>query len=712
MPIDPYSPCPGGTGKKIKFCCSELVTELEKIQRMLEGEQRAGCLEHIESLEAKYPERACLMSIKAMLQAQLGQDEKAQATLATFREKYPDNPVALAEQATLKASTEGGIAAIGVLQDALEKCAEQVPAQVYDAIGLLVQVLIADGQLIAGRAHLVLQLGIGGTQDKQPLELLMRLNGSPSVPLLAKQDLPLSPPPDDVLWKSSFTTALEPAMRGAWRLAADQLTALAAKVGDWPAIWHNIAVLRTWLADTPRAIEAWRKYAAQPIGSDDAVEAEAMAQSLDPDAVDLVDVLSIEFGVGDPEVLQARLAAHERAASMPIDLTRIGSEDQPPPKTAYWLLNRPAPKSGREITPQEIPQVVGQAFVYGKQTDRDARLELATYRTQLAEAKAALAEICGDALGLPGAEQVSTQIPALQHALTLSWRFPEDTPPEKRLELANQQRRDLLLDRWPEMPQKVFGGKSASQIAGQADQRIKLLAAILLLETATDRVAPGVDFNALRRKLGCDEQKPIDPSQVSLAELPLVRLGRVEVKKLSDEGLVDLYRRADHYRHIAALRKLAHEVIARPELDKQLDKAEVYGLLAQIEPDTKQAIAYLDRARETTEKAGKSTAPWDLAELAMRISSGDVAEADRLLHHIRDQHLREPGVAQALFEILAEAGIIGPDGKPTAGPPPSQDAAGLAVPGAAPAESGKLWTPGSDEPTAGKKSALWTPGDG
>jgi hypothetical protein len=539
----------------------------------------------------------------------------------------------------------------------------------------------------------------------------MRLNGSPSVPLLAKQDLPLSPPPDDALWKSSFTTALEPAMRGAWRLAADQLTALAAKVGDWPAIWHNIAVLRTWLADTPRAIEAWHKYAAQPIPLDDAVEAEALAQSLDPEAVDLIDVLSIEFGVGNAEVLLARLAAHVRAVSMPIDLSRISSEDQPPPKAAYWLLNRAAPASGSEITPDEVPQVVGQAFVYGKQTDRDARMELATYRTQSAEAQTALAEICGDALGPAGAEQVSTQIPALQHALTLSWRFPEDTPSEKRLELANQQRRELLLDRWPEMTQKVLGGKSASQIAGQADQRIKLLAAILLLEMATDRVAPGVDFNTLRRKLGCDEQPPIDPGAVSLAELPLVRLGRVEVRKLSDEGLVDLYRRADHYRHIAALRNLAHEVIARPGLDKQLDKAEVYGLLAQIEPDTKQAIAYLDQARQTAETTGKSTAPWDLAELAMRISHGDVAEADRLLHHIRDQHLREPGVAQALFEILAEAGIIGPDGKPTAGPPPSPDAAGLAVSGAESTEAGQIWTPGSDEAAAGKKSALWTPGD-
>jgi hypothetical protein len=88
-----------------------------------------------------------------------------------------------------------------------------------------------------------------------------------------------------------------------------------------------------------------------------------------------------------------------------------------------------------------------------------------------------------------------------------------------------------------------------------------------------------------------------------------------------------------------------------------------------------------------------------------------VAEADRLLHHIRAEHIREPGVAQTLFEILAEAGIIGPDGKPAGVPAGAgaQEAPGLVVPGAAAAESGKIWTPGSDAPAAGKKSTIWTP---
>ena len=619
MPIDPYSPCPGGTGKKIKFCCSDLVSELEKIQRMLEGDQRAACLEHIEGIEGKYPERACLLSIKSMLQAQLGQEEKADATLATFIEKYPGNPVALAEQATMKAASDGGGAAIGLLQEALEKCDNQIPAQVYDAIGMLAQALVADNQLFSARAHLVLQLGMSGMQDKQALELLLRINGSTSVPLLVKQDFALAPPPDDAIWKNSYNTAIEPAMRGAWRKAAENLAALAEQVGPWPTISKGIAILQTWLADTPRAIEAWRKYAAEPsISQDEAVEAEAMAQTLDTDAVDLVDVLSIEYGVADLEVLQARLTASPRALQMPIDLSRMGSEDEPPPKSAYWLLSREVPDSGKDLTTDTVPRVVGQAFLYGKQTDREARLELTAYRTQLADARQAITDIGGDGLGAAGDEQVKTQVPALQHALTTNWRLPEDTPAEKRQELIRQQRREILLNQWPEMPRKIFGGKSAAEVSGDDAQRIRLLAAILLLEIATDQVASEFDFNELRRKLGCPEQQPIDPTQVALPELPLVRFGRVEVKKLSDDQLVELYQRADHYRHIAALRTLAQEVIARPALDK-LDKGEVYGLLAQIEPDGAEAVAYLDKARAAAEADQKSTAPWDLAELALRI---------------------------------------------------------------------------------------------
>ena len=62
--MDPYSPCPGGTGKKIKFCCSDLVHEPDKLQRMVDGDQRVAALEYVTKLDEKQPGRACLLSTR------------------------------------------------------------------------------------------------------------------------------------------------------------------------------------------------------------------------------------------------------------------------------------------------------------------------------------------------------------------------------------------------------------------------------------------------------------------------------------------------------------------------------------------------------------------------------------------------------------------------------------------------------------------------
>ena len=103
MPIDAYSLCPGGTGKKIKFCCADFLRELEKIDRLLEGDQTAACLQQIERLLAGGPPRACLLAIKGMLLRSGGQLEAAAANAAAFLQRFPDNPVALAESAILAA---------------------------------------------------------------------------------------------------------------------------------------------------------------------------------------------------------------------------------------------------------------------------------------------------------------------------------------------------------------------------------------------------------------------------------------------------------------------------------------------------------------------------------------------------------------------------------------------------------------------------------
>ncbi len=81
MAVDPYAPCPCGSGKKVKFCCSDLVGDIEKIHRMIEGDQPRAALRHAEQTLAKHPRRASVLDLKATLELALGETDAARATI-------------------------------------------------------------------------------------------------------------------------------------------------------------------------------------------------------------------------------------------------------------------------------------------------------------------------------------------------------------------------------------------------------------------------------------------------------------------------------------------------------------------------------------------------------------------------------------------------------------------------------------------------------
>ena len=60
MDLDTNQLCPGGTGKKIRFCCKDLQRDLDKIVRFMEGGQRKAALEAIQqSLTSQGDRAAC-----------------------------------------------------------------------------------------------------------------------------------------------------------------------------------------------------------------------------------------------------------------------------------------------------------------------------------------------------------------------------------------------------------------------------------------------------------------------------------------------------------------------------------------------------------------------------------------------------------------------------------------------------------------------------
>ena len=182
MAFDAYSNCPGGTGKKTKFCCPDFAHELEKIDRMIEGEQYIACMQHIDRLEAAGQHRACLMAVKSELLRVTNKIEAAVEYAKTFLERFPQNPIAWAESALLTAATQSGRAAIPMLQRAIAFSGGNVDGRAYEAIHAVANILINEGDFAAGRALLHLLTALD-PEDTQPMEKLVYLNRSAEIPI-------------------------------------------------------------------------------------------------------------------------------------------------------------------------------------------------------------------------------------------------------------------------------------------------------------------------------------------------------------------------------------------------------------------------------------------------------------------------------------------------------------------------------------------------
>ncbi|MEC7695471.1 MAG: hypothetical protein VYA11_00080, partial [Planctomycetota bacterium] len=546
MPFDRYMPCPCGTGKKVKFCCEDLLSELEAIQKMLEGEQRLACLEHIDKLRQTHPDRACLLAIKTLLHHEMQQAEAFEETLQYFEEKHPQNPIAAAERAIQLAESEDARGAVVKLQQALAMVVEQMPIRVYEAIGMVGRALLAAGNVLAARAHLLLQASIGGSEDPRAMSLLAPLIRSPEVPLLLRDEQPLL---DATGEAAEVQAAVGLAAKGRWLESVDQLTILAeqnAGPSTSPVVIGNLAILQSWLARVEEATDNWKKYAAlDSLDPDQAIEAEAIGQLIDPRAdYETVALVCHTLETEDADALAALFTAHKQTEVMgDSPPSPLQEEGQPPPRLVFLLLDKEMPESGAGLSLEAMPSVLGQGYLFGRETDRNARLEFVLYQDANAAATLTLLNtIAQDKLGQDGHEQVLSEVPEIERKMAMQTRVPPDTPVADRERLSGEKQRQAIFEIWPELSQPALGGKTPRQVAAEDGVSRSLQAAVLVLETSHATAGEIVDFNRLREELDLPLPQPISPEGVDPDRLPMVRMHRVSVDSMSDDWLLHAYR--------------------------------------------------------------------------------------------------------------------------------------------------------------------------
>jgi len=720
MPLDPYSLCPGGREKKIRFCCPDMVKEIDQIERLLESKQIGSCLTFIENLEKTHPDCACLYAAKLTVFRAESRWADALDLAKRFSEKEPENAVAASEYALALAAHGNFRQALAVLVDGFERCKE---GTIHSSL-LSGMLQVAAQLFITG--HILPVIAIGNRLKSFPLvaeqanAFLLKASGMSEVPLLLRDMLTDNDCPADFPGKTEFEDAVELLSLMQWKKALTTFESLTVHAERWSNIWRNVAAVRFWLLDNEGGNEALRNFASLPNTlPDDAADAEAIRLFMSEDALgDKTEVLRLEFPVSDADAVRERLLSTPNFVATDFDRRPYTHYDIPPPQSAFLVLNRPFVKSVAELSLQTVSMQIATCLLFGRETDRAARLEIlelfgddqSAFNSML---RSALGELYQEPTKTENHGSMSQTLMKIRRRFRIAAEVAPDT--ETISAIAREYFKTEFIGFWSDLPLGLLDDQTPQQAATDPKYLPRLQGAIQLIEYwLTDESADEV-IDLLRTRLGVPQPSPITvPEDVGsdLMELldghPIWRWHRFDVEKLPLDVLMGGLQILSVMKEPRAVDKFAKELLNRPmkEMPAQVRHLAFEGILdvCFLYGNLEEALEWIEKAKNEAMEDNCSDAAWNFHEITILFGLGRADEAFALTEHLATEHGREEGVMQAVNSLFVQLGLINPDGTPTVRTRQLREA-----PKAESTATG-LWTPDSEAGIpVGNTSKLWTP---
>lgn len=717
MDIDIYQQCPCHAEKKIKFCCGkDIIGDLNDVLAKNSSGQPKAALDQIDRAVKKAGPKDCLLTIQTHILITNGEIEKAKESNELFLKTNPKHSTGLHHRALIQLAEGETEKSVESLQDAMDAITgNEIPISLANAFRMVGIGLFSVGSAIAARAHLKYAMVLKGDSDPELGRILHESLVTPSTPLVLKQDFPLAPVPESVEWEKKYVNVFRALDRGQFRKALKFLTKIDSEFPDLPIIARGLAIVNGYLGRNQEMVKAWRRFSRlDGISKLEATEAEAMAQLFDDEPLsDVISIDRVTYEISETEgVSELALSNSRMAPNAAIESDPFG--EGPAPRLSFLVLDREKVASAENLTLENVPNVIAEILIYGKQTDRAARIEAVTAKDKRYDQLKTLIDDTFSKFieGEPKSQPIG-ESNAMSELLEWRWHLPEGVTRERHAEMVETQREHLLLEEWPKLTFKVLGDKTPDQAAADPALELPLRALILMLENA----AQGQVFNdaigsKLREKLGLGEYDTIEPEPNQRISSPILQQF-LNFKSLSEEQLLLIQADAMAIGNMRVLKQVVTEALSRPEL-KTMQRDVCYSMMAHFTTDDSQSLGYLEQAKEEAVKAGRPVGIYYVQEFEFRLSRGITDKLHELLHTIQANYLNDPEVEYQLVRVLDRFGI-GPDRGPLRGSAPDAQAQAPANPG------GAIWTPeqGGPAPVASqapptppeseKSSGLWIP---
>jgi hypothetical protein len=542
------------------------------------------------------------------------------------------------------------------------------------------------------------------------VSVLRQLNSASAISQLMKSVPPTIARPSDAQWGERYDEASTLLRSNKVDLAESKFESLRRTEPNEPAILSGLLTCAIWRGDTRAQSELLKKLSTcESLDFEQRARFLAMSALVTPEAPEIsIPVLRMEAEIKNAEEVEMALMADSRFVSLPADLLAglRTSEDDVPPRGGFQILDREKPESLDVLPPlDEVPESIGLVLVYGKQTDREARIEVLDVRqhnrdeirSRITSAidDVELQEEAGDALPLLVASQPSVAM----------IRFQAKPAEAEKLQA------DLVVARMPdaiaqlELP--ILDGASLRSSADDDSRLLERTAVMSIVEQYDAIASKGDSIIAEIYELARLEPLPmIKPGRDEIESLANEDLNRVDASELDAESLIYLLQRAQQVSATPALRRFSKRIIEVQLTDEQQPaKMLAYMTLINAADRNEEALKLLEEAKVFAESNNMSIANLLLSEVSLRLTAGDGAGFQKAIETLSSRYGSEPEVMARLQQMLMAYGLISPDGSPRQAPAPA------AAPAAGTSE---LWTPDSGTPATpasnGGESKIWIPG--
>lgn len=706
MSYDPYADCPCGSGKKIKFCCQEVIPGMQKVARLREN-QPSRALQILDELEDKHPDNLWVAASHSRLLMEVGDYQSAKRRTESFLNHEGNdarNPELNAIHALASFVCDGFESSKRSVHRAFQLSARREPSLLTRLAGAIAMVMLEAESFMAARAHAALAVKLSPEDRRQHFVMqLAQIEGSSRIPYPLRSVHRLVPYTAAVEDQPDFDRAMRLSSLGCWHPAAILLKRIADKHPDAAELWHNLGLCHAWDGNEPVAAEAFHKAAELYADHEAAVECETLAQLLDLELTEDVNEIAIRsFKAQSVSRLLTQLDGEEQFERLTIEV----SLDDDGPVAQYRLLERPFPRDRKpeELTPDDIPEFIADIFVFDQTDDGPAQVQLSGVEGEgFDQAQKALLDAVGDLLeeDTEADDEALGVVPRELEGLEWNCHFPADFPSTIARDIETAKMQQVADEIWPNISLSALGGKTPLDARGDESLRVPLEAAVYVLDAFYDRNNVMLDVSRLRESLGLADPAPLIPGD-SVTGFSTIALQRIPFAELSDDQLVDIARRLFLVRHTRTTYEAFTVAARRPECVERLEKDRVYAALVGIcrEQNLRgEALEWLQAGRDAAvqDEAGfEVLLEWDVRELNLRMDDPEDPAIPELWKKFEETYLPKlPELREGIVEVMREKGL------------------GHLISEVTPVAAGggeTVWTPGSDEPGPDESRKLWVPG--